>query len=301
MLEEITRTGELSDALATLASRLHESVVVVHGQRSGTGSGVVWNDEGLVITNYHVAPGERAEIDLGKGERLAARVTARSQRHDLAALQLERPFPTQRVRSADIGDSTKLRVGELVVAVGNPMGERNATTMGLVSANGTVPGSRGGPQPIQVAITLRPGNSGGALADVQGRVVGIPNMVVGAGRALAVPSQLVEQLLTRDREGKPIFGVRGEWIELPERVVRTYELLGPDALLVLEVDAGSPAEQGGLIMGDIILSAQAADRDLGVDDGLAAQLERAPIGQPVRLTLMRGGVVRWIDATPRAG
>jgi serine protease Do len=302
VMEQIARSSGLADELAALADHVRSSVVVVHGHRSGTGSGVVWNDEGLVITNHHVAPGERAEIDLGKEGRFPARVKARSERHDLAALQLEQPLKSSRVRPADLGDSTRLRAGELVVAVGNPLGERNATTMGMVSRIGPGWGRPGSEESIQVAITLRPGNSGGALADVQGRVVGIPNMVVGHGQALAVPSHLVEQLLVESAEGRAVFGIRGQSVELPERVVNAYELLGTEGLLVLDTDPDSPAAQAGIIMGDIIISAQPhdgppADPSMGV----LAQLHRAPIGQPVRLTLLRGDVLRWIDATPRAG
>src|SRR5262245_7444887 len=130
VVEELTRIGQVSDEVAELAERIKASVVIVHGHRAGTGSGVVWNDDGLVITNHHVAPGERAEVSLGRERGIPARVIARSESHDLAALQLERPLPTGRYRAAEVGDSTRLRVGELVVAVGNPMGERNAVTMG---------------------------------------------------------------------------------------------------------------------------------------------------------------------------
>jgi S1-C subfamily serine protease len=241
VMEQIARSSGLADELAALADHVRSSVVVVHGHRSGTGSGVVWNDEGLVITNHHVAPGERAEIDLGKEGRFPARVKARSERHDLAALQLEQPLKSSR-------------------------------------------------------------NSGGALADVQGRVVGIPNMVVGHGQALAVPSHLVEQLLEENAEGRAVFGIRGQSVELPERVVNAYELIGTEGLLVLDADPDSPAAQAGIIMGDVIVSAQPHDGSRADPSmGVLTQLHRAPIGQPVRLTLLRGDVLRWIDATPRAG
>jgi serine protease Do len=186
---------QLSAELAALAARVQGSVVVVRGARHGAGAGVVWNGEGLVVTNAHVVPGSRAEIELGRGKVFPAEVVARSNDLDIAALKLTVPFPTEGWVPAEIGDSAALRPGELVVAVGHPLGERNAVTLGMVGGAGKITWHGVAFDAIRLAITLRPGNSGGALADIAGRIVGIPNMVVGPGLALAVPSHVVRRFL----------------------------------------------------------------------------------------------------------
>jgi serine protease Do len=188
-------TSGLADELAALAAFVRQSVVVVRGTRQGGGSGVVWNDQGLVITNAHVTPGNWAEVELHDRTRLKAQVVARSHHLDLAAIQITPPLPTSGLVPASIGDSGRLNVGELVVAVGNPLGERNAITLGMVGGTGPTHWQDGPRDVLRLAITLRPGNSGGALADVRGRIVGIPNMVVGHGLALAIPSRVVNAFL----------------------------------------------------------------------------------------------------------
>jgi serine protease Do len=174
----------LSSAFAELADAVSRSVVVVRGGPGSSGSGVIWDRPGLVITNHHVVPGPTAQVLLPDGRRYAARVARRAPELDLVALEFS---PDAALALARVGDSTALRAGDLVLAVGNPMGERNAATLGMVSA----PAS----DLLRVAINLRPGNSGGALANARAEIVGIPNMVVGRGLALAVSSQTVQRFL----------------------------------------------------------------------------------------------------------
>lgn len=193
IIESTLVQGELADELAALAREVSASVVVVQGSRNGAGSGVVWNTSGLIITNAHVVSQSQALVIPRKGERLAARVVAYAQDLDLAALQLVEPASGPLI-PARKGDSRALRAGEVVVAVGNPLGERNAATLGIVGGPSTVPGQR---DTLRLAISLRPGNSGGALADVGGRIVGIPHMVIGRGLALAVPTHVVEEFLNQ--------------------------------------------------------------------------------------------------------
>jgi serine protease Do len=150
-----------------------------------SGSGVIWDRPGLIITNHHVVPGTHAELTISGGRRLKARVVRRAPALDLAALEVEVEGSID--ASARIGDSDQLRVGDLLVAVGNPMGERNAPSLGiLASAPDDV---------LRLSITLRPGNSGGALVNARGEVVGIPHMVTGGGLALAVSSRSVRHFL----------------------------------------------------------------------------------------------------------
>ncbi len=177
------RTISISNALGELARDVGRSVVFVRGSMGSSGSGVIWDQPGLVITNHHVVPGQAAELTISGGRRLRARVVRRAPALDLAALQAEGDLG----EGATVGDSDTLRVGDLVVAVGNPMGERNAPSLGIVaSAGGDV---------LRLSVTLRPGNSGGALVNARGEVVGIPHMVTGNGLALAVSSRSVRRFL----------------------------------------------------------------------------------------------------------
>jgi serine protease Do len=160
-------------------------VVLVRGSRGSAGSGVVWDRPGLVLTNHHVVPGPTAQVTVSDGRRLTARVVRRAPSLDLAALAVDDNVSGLAAR---IGDSDALRVGDLVVALGNPMGERNAPSVGiLASAPHDV---------LRLAITLRPGNSGGALVNARGEVVGIPHMVTGSGLALAVSTRTVRRFLS---------------------------------------------------------------------------------------------------------
>ncbi|MDQ6669749.1 MAG: S1C family serine protease [Chloroflexota bacterium] len=184
-LEVLTRAGarETSDALGELAREVGRGVVLVRGSMGSNGSGVLWDQPGLVITNHHVVPGPAAELTVDGGRRLRARVVRRAPALDLAALQVEGDLG----QGAMVGDSDALRVGDLVVAVGNPMGERNAPSLGIVASAAD--------DVLRLSITLRPGNSGGALVNARGEVVGIPHMVTGNGLALAVSSRSVRRFL----------------------------------------------------------------------------------------------------------
>jgi serine protease Do len=183
-LEVLSGAAQISDALGELAADVAQSVVLVRGSMGSAGSGVVWDRPGLVITNHHVVPGPSAYLSLSDGRRVNARVVRRAAALDLAALHVEDDVSALASR---VGDSDALRVGDVVVAVGNPMGERNAPSLGiLASAAHDV---------LRLAITLRPGNSGGALVNARGEVVGIPHMVTGSGLALAVSSRTVARFL----------------------------------------------------------------------------------------------------------
>src|SRR5213595_963562 len=193
-----TNSLSLSDDLAAVAARLRRSTVLVRGRGRGAGSGVIWPGRGLIVTNAHVAQGRRSSVGLSDGRSLDAVVAARDPYRDLAALAVD----AQDLPAADVADSDRLRVGDLVLAVGNPLGMIGALATGIIHTTGATGASNGpgGQRWIEADVRLAPGNSGGPLADARGRVIGI-NTMVANGIALAVPSNSVTRLLRDGTEG----------------------------------------------------------------------------------------------------
>ncbi len=225
--------GEIAEQLRRL------TVQILNGERgeAGSGSGVIWDSTGLILTNAHVLRGKASRVALWDGRAFPATVHSRDERRDLAALRVH----TFGLPAASAGDSAALRVGELVMAVGNPMGFVGALTTGVLHAVGPLRGL-GRRAWVQADVRLAPGNSGGPLADARGRVVGLNTMIVAGGLALAVPSNTVKEFLKR-----------GPSITLGVTVRPVQTSSGEAALLVLEVAAKSPAEIASLLPGDILL------------------------------------------------
>ena len=192
----------LATETAGLVRELQQSVVLVHSQH-GHGSGIVWDADGLVITNHHVVGRGRAVVETLDGQRIAATVIGVDAYNDLAALRVE----SRRLPTPPMGDSTAMRVGELVVAVGNPFGLRGVATMGIVSGVGDVSWSGGASRELlQADVDLAPGNSGGPLVDTAGRVVGVASMIMSPGVALAIPTHVVTRFVRSLGWAKPRTG-----------------------------------------------------------------------------------------------
>jgi len=179
--------GGLDREASALVSRVAPSVVEIRAG-SGAGAGTIWRADGLIVTNDHVVPHDRAEIRLSDGREVVGQVIARDLRNDLAVISVGLSgLPAAETRTSPV------RPGELVVAIGHPFGVRYAVSLGIVSTAGAV--ARGMERPlIQADVAIAPGNSGGPLLDAAGRVIGI-NAMIGGGLALAVPSRLAEALV----------------------------------------------------------------------------------------------------------
>lgn len=217
--------GEIAELLRRSTTQLFL------GARRGAGSGVVWSADGLIVTNAHVARAPAARVELWDGRRFDAPVVARDPRRDLAALRI----PAEGLAPATPGDSASLRAGELVMAVGNPLGFAGALSTGVVHSIGALPEM--GRQPwIRADVRLAPGNSGGPLANAQGKVVGINTAIVN-GLGVAVPVSAVVDFLQHG--GRPALGV-------------TLRPL-PFGLIILEVEPGGAAAASSLRAGDVLL------------------------------------------------
>lgn len=266
-----------------VAERLRRSTVQIEcgSRRPGGGSGVIWRPDGLVVTNAHVAAGPQATVQLWDGSRVPATVTAADPQRDLAALKLE----ARELPAATIGDSDRLRVGELVLAVGNPLGFIGALSAGVVHAIGPLPGVSARTW-VQADVRLAPGNSGGPLADASGRVIGINTMVAG-GLGLAVPSNAVTDFLRRGASG-PRLGVTVR--PVPLRSTAGASL----GLLVLDVEPGGAAAAASLQCGDILIGA--GGRPFRAIDGLSAALEN---GGAVPIEFLRDGKPAAREVTVR--
>lgn len=288
ILDMPATTGEtpngLADELTALAARLQRSTVQVRGEGPGGGSGVIWSPDGLIITNAHVARGSRGTVELWDGRTFPAQVTSRDERRDLASLRIA----ASGLPAAEIGDSDALRVGELVLAVGNPLGMVGALTMGIVHAIGPdTTGTAEAQQPViprrqtwvQADVTLAPGNSGGLLADARGHVMGINSMING-GLALAVPSNAVARFLAGGGE-RAYLGVTMQPVLVPLSRGRAI------GLMVLEVVPQSPADRAGLIPGDVLIGA--GGYLFRSPDSLGAVLYNANPGETIAFDVLHGG------------
>lgn len=229
----------MSDAFGDVVEKLRRATVQVRPHRNGGGSGVIWSRDGQIITNAHVVEGSRSgavEAELWDGRRLAAKILKRDRRRDLAALQVQ----AAGLPAAIPGDSRMLRVGELVIAVGNPLGFIGAASTGVIHKFDD-------DSWVVSQLRLAPGNSGGPLANAHGEVVGINTMIAG-GLAFAIPSHAVARFLSTPSNGDSGLGV----VVRPVLVNRSARQLG---LVVLEVIPHSPANRASLLQGDILLGA----------------------------------------------
>jgi S1-C subfamily serine protease len=316
--------GELLDAYSTAvvraAERVAPSVVNIevevrapagspgprHGRGrapAGSGSGFVFTPDGLVLTNSHVVHrASRIEVTLADGRRAAADRIGDDPDTDLAVLRVDAPG----LQPAELGDSSRLRPGQLVVAIGNPFGFQATVTAGVVSAVGRSLRARTGrliDNVIQTDAALNPGNSGGPLVTSRGEVVGVNTAVIlpGQGLCFAIPAntaRLVAALLIRDgRIRRGTLGITAQDVPLGRRVVHFHGLRVESGVLVAGVEPGSAAAAAGLSQGDVIVGFD--DEPVrGVDD-LHRILTDGRIGARSRLCVLRRARKLELEITPR--
>jgi S1-C subfamily serine protease len=268
----------------------------------GAGSGVVFTDDGFLLTNAHVVGGSRTgTAAFADGTESGFDVIGADPLSDLAVVRARGGTPA----AAELGDADTLVVGQLVVAVGNPLGLGGTVTAGVVSGLGRSLPTRSGragrviEDVIQTDAALNPGNSGGALADSRARVVGINTAVAGVGLGLAVPvnattRQIVTTLLADGRVRRAYLGVVGSPAPVPAAVADRYGRR--NGLRLAEVIGGSPAAQAGLRAGDLVLDV--GRRPVEDAQGIQRQLFGDAIGVPLPVTVLRNGAMVDVVAVP---
>jgi S1-C subfamily serine protease len=291
---------DVAEKLTPSVANLRVSRRVRGGRRlDGGGSAVVITPDGFLLTSAHVierTDGGRASfVD---GRELGFEVVGSDPHSDLALLRAD----ARDLRAAELGDAERLRVGQLVVAIGNPHGFAGSVTAGVVSAVGRSLPTRGGrvvDNVIQTDAALNPGNSGGALADGRGRVIGVNTAVAGVGLGLAVPINqatrtIVGALMTEGRFRRAYLGIAGGTRPLPPRVASS--LGRASGVEVVEVVDGSPAAQAGLRPEDLIVELNGTPVE-SVDD-IQRLMVGDLIGSRVHARVLREGSERELDLVP---
>jgi serine protease Do len=277
-----------------IAESLRRSTVLVHAGGRGNGSGVIWSSDGVIVTNAHVAQKRQLRVQLWDSRELDATVIASDPVRDIASLRVR----ATNLPAAAIGNSSRVRPGELAIAIGNPLGFVGALTTGVIHAVGPVPGL--GPQKwVQAGVRLAPGNSGGPLADAAGRVIGI-NTMVAWKLALAIPSDAVVEFLAggtsaTQQTSENWFGVTLYPVQVPRSGNRAAKTFG---LVVLHIEPESPAARASLLPGDILLGA--GDKPFSVLDDLSRAL-RGEGSRTLRLEFLRGDYARVRRVTVQLG
>lgn len=279
--------ADLSQDIAEIVQRTNRSVVQVRSEGRGGGAGFVWRADGQVITNHHVVGNlNQVEVLFPDGTAHTAKVVARNQTLDVALLRLDRTdLPT-----VPIADSSRLRLGELVIAIGHPWGQPGVVTMGIVSGIGEIPINDAGrkAQYIRSDVRLAPGNSGGPLLNARGEVIGINAMIFGGDLSVAIPSHVATAWAEGAETRQPItLGVQLQPVEVRE-VEGGRRSRG---LLIVGIGENSLAERSGLLVGDVLLEANGTAT---IDPGALRDALSLAANTSLSLRILRGGAAQVI-------
>jgi S1-C subfamily serine protease len=284
--------------------RMRQRGLLPRGSREvqGNGSGFLFTPDGYILTNSHVVHGaEGISITLSDGRRMPAQLIGDDPPTDLAVIRVE----NSGLPCAILGDSRCLRVGQLVVAIGNPYGFQCSVTAGVISALGRSLRTGSGrliDDVIQTDAALNPGNSGGPLVTARGEVIGVNTAVIlpAQGICFAIPSAIAEFVASRlmhdGRIRRGYIGLMGQNVSLHRRMVTQHSLDSEQGVLVAGVEPGSPAEKAGLQPGDVIVGI-AAKTGASVDD-LHRHLSEEQIGCPVPVSVLRKDERLTLAVTP---
>src|SRR5690348_4078657 len=316
---EIVNDEELLDAYSkaviSAAEKVSPSVVYIEVQQAtnkrrgndprearGSGSGFVFTPDGFILTNSHVVHGAtKIEVTVTDGTKHGAESIGDDPDTDLAVIRINAP----NLVPAHLGESQNVRVGQLVLAIGNPYGFQYSVTAGVVSALGRSLRARSGrlmDAVIQTDAALNPGNSGGPLIDSRGEVIGVNTAMILPAQGICFATSIdtakfVASRLIRDgKVSRSYIGLAGQNVPLPRRIVRYYNLAVESGIFVISFETDSPARKGGLREGDIIIGFD--DRPTAGIDDLHKLLTEERIGRKSVLTVIRGTDKLTIDVTP---
>ncbi|UCF97310.1 MAG: trypsin-like peptidase domain-containing protein [Spirochaetaceae bacterium] len=269
----------------------------------GAGSGVIITPDGFVLTNNHVVEGsDGLEVSLTDGRTFSAQLIGSDAATDLAVIRIS----DGGLPASELGDSDLLKVGQLVIAIGNPLGFQSTVSAGVVSALGRSLRSQSGrliDGVIQMDVALNPGNSGGPLVDSRGRVVGINTAMIymAQGISFAIPINtarwVVTELVMHGRVRRAYLGVGAQARPVNRRIQHTLELGSATVVEIITVEKNGPAEQAGLQAGDCIFALN--ENQVGTVDDLHRLLSKWPPGTPLEIKLLRRGRVEVFRITPR--
>jgi serine protease Do len=252
------------------------------------GSGFIINKDGYIITNNHVVnDADEIKVKLSDGREFMAKIVGRDSKTDLALIKISSPFENLPILT--LGDSEKMRVGDWVLAVGNPFGLEQTVTQGIISATGRVIGSGPYDNFLQTDAPINPGNSGGPLVNLKGEVIGINSAIVpnGQGLGFAIPSALAKSITTQLREkGKVVRGWIGVTIQtVTPDLAKSFGMKEAKGALVGDVVNDSPAEKGGVKTGDIIVSFDG--KNVKTSNDLPRLVAETEVGKSVNVTVIR--------------
>jgi S1-C subfamily serine protease len=276
--------------------------VIQRRQRRGTGSGLIVTPDGYVLTNRHVVQGAREiEVTLSDTRTFTAQLVGADAATDVGVLRL----PPSDLPIAELGDSQDLRVGQLVVAIGNPYGFQSTVTAGVISALGRSLRTASGrliENIIQTDAALNPGSSGGPLVNSQGRVIGINTAIIypAQGLCFAIPIDTVKRvagmLIATGKVSRGYLGINVQPVQLYPRLATRLKLDQESGVAVIEVLPDSPAQKAGLMPRDIIVSIGEVPTH-SVDD-LHRFLDGHPVGESYEMMVLRNGTAITLNVTP---
>lgn len=272
-------------------------------ERRGSGSGFIFTPDGFILTNSHVVHGaKKIEVTLADGHKQQADIIGDDPDTDLAVIRINAP----NLVPAHLGDAQRIRVGQLVIAIGNPYGFQYSVTAGVISALGRSLRAQSGrlmDAVIQTDAALNPGNSGGPLVNSRGEVIGVNTAMILPAQGICFATSIdtakfVASRLIRDgRVSRSYIGLAGQDVPLPRRIVRFYRLLVESGILVVSFEDNSPARKGGLREGDIIVGFD--DHPIAGIDDLHKLLTEERIGRKSALLVIRGTDRLTIPVTPQ--
>ncbi len=273
------------------------------GERRGTGSGFIFTPDGFLLTNSHVVHhAAQLAVTLSDGREFKAQLVGDDPATDLAVLRID----GANLGVADLGDSAQVRVGQVAIAIGNPYGFQTTVTAGVVSALGRSLRTDAGrlvDNIIQTDAALNPGNSGGPLINSRGEVIGVNTAVIlpAQGLCFAIAANTAKfvagQLMQHGRVRRSVIGVGGQDTPLRRQLVRHYGLPLESGILIVSIEPHSPAQQAGLLEGDVIVGF--GDQPVGSIDALHRLLTHEQVGRRSPLTIIRRTDKLTVDVVPQ--